>query len=48
MERVFPYDDGRFNLVVVLGKQRASWGYLALIWASFSLILYSELKSGHL
>jgi 1,4-dihydroxy-2-naphthoate polyprenyltransferase len=31
---------GKINLVVVLGKQRARWGYLLLIAAAFGLILY--------
>ncbi len=31
---------GKINLVVVLGKQRARWGYLALLALAFGLILY--------
>ncbi len=31
---------GKINLVVVLGKRRARWGYLALLAAAFGLTLY--------
>jgi 1,4-dihydroxy-2-naphthoate octaprenyltransferase len=31
---------GKINLVVVLGTQRARWGYLLLLAASFGLLLY--------
>jgi 1,4-dihydroxy-2-naphthoate octaprenyltransferase len=31
---------GKINLVVVLGKQRARWGYLLLVAAAFGLTLY--------
>lgn len=46
----FPDEDadektGKINLVVVLGKQRARWGYLLLMLAAFSLTLYWSLKN---
>ncbi|MBW8010035.1 MAG: PAS domain S-box protein [Chloroflexi bacterium] len=31
---------GKINLVVVLGKKRARWGYLGLMVAAFGLVLY--------
>lgn len=31
---------GKINLVVVLGKSRARWGYLALVSLAFGLLLY--------
>lgn len=41
----FPDEDsdretGKLNLVVVLGKERARWGYLALVVLSFGLLVY--------
>lgn len=34
----------KLNLVVILGKERARWGYLALMLATFSLALYWTLS----
>jgi len=41
----FPDEDsdretGKINLVVMLGKKRARWGYLLLLAAAFGLLLY--------
>ena len=41
----FPDEDGdraagKLNLVVLLGKRRARWGYLALLVVAFGLVLY--------
>ncbi len=41
----FPDEDsdratGKINLVVMLGKQRARWGYLLLLASAFGLLLY--------
>jgi 1,4-dihydroxy-2-naphthoate octaprenyltransferase len=41
----FPDEDsdrltGKINLVVLLGKKRARWGYLLLLAAAFGLLLY--------
>ena len=37
---------GKVNLVVVLGRERARWGYVALMLAAFGLALYWSLVSG--
>jgi 1,4-dihydroxy-2-naphthoate octaprenyltransferase len=44
----FPDEDadrltGKTNLVVVLGRSRARWGYLALLGVSFALVVYGVL-----
>lgn len=31
---------GKHNLVVVMGKERARWGYIALLLATFGLVVY--------
>jgi 1,4-dihydroxy-2-naphthoate octaprenyltransferase len=47
----FPDEDadratGKHNLVVVLGKARAAWGYVLLLVAAFGLAIYWTLVSG--
>ncbi|MEX1143584.1 MAG: UbiA family prenyltransferase [Anaerolineales bacterium] len=37
---------GKHNLVVVLGKARAAWGYILLMLATFGLAVYWTLVSG--
>jgi len=39
---------GKHNLVVVLGKARAAWGYVLLMLAAFGLVVYWTLVSGTL
>jgi 1,4-dihydroxy-2-naphthoate octaprenyltransferase len=35
---------GKINLVVVLGKENARWGYLLLVLATFSLLIYGVIR----
>ena len=37
---------GKHNLVVVLGKARAAWGYVLLMLAAFGLVVYWTLVNG--
>ncbi len=37
---------GKINLVVLLGKARAAWGYVLLMLAAFGLVVYWTLVSG--
>lgn len=39
-------ETGKLNLVVVLGRQRARWGYLLLMLAAFGLAIYWSLITG--